>query len=458
MWLKSYVGNKPLGIAALAVALFSLLPGPLAYAADAFSSSLASPTQSSTAAWQLLAGALIWLMPAGQAMLAAGLTRAKNASHTTFMTFFGCAIAVVAFWAGGFAVVHGGSGFFLSHSDANSGNFSSFFWQASTVGVAVSIPVGALAERWSLKNFYVSALFVSLVLFPFFACWTWGGGWLARLGFVDVAGSGVVHALGGLFALAGALILGPRIGRYNRNGGVIPIPAHNIPLTLLGSFLLIVGWLGFNMVGAPESAATIAAVTILAGASGGITAATFMIMTTRKPDPTITINGLLAGLVASSAGAAYVSPVAAVIISIIASLLACVSVQVLDKWRIDDPVGAISVHGVGGLWGLLAVGIFANGDSVNGCLHGGWGQLGSQILGALVLVLWAGGVSWIFLKTLDWFIPMRVPPEVELEGLDISETGLIAYPDFHITSPHTGGFSSSLTRLTSQKEYEHEKN
>jgi Amt family ammonium transporter len=397
-------------------------------------------------------------MPGGLAMLAAGLTRAKNASHTTFMTFFGCAIAVIAFWAGGFAIVHGGSGFFLGRSASDSGNFSSFFWQASTLCVAVSIPVGALAERWSLKNFYVSALFISLVLFPFFASWTWGGGWLARLGFVDFAGSGVIHALAGLFALAGASILGPRIGRYNRDGGVIPIPAHNIPLTLLGSFLLIVGWLGFNMAGAPESAATIATVTILAGACGGITAATFMVMTTRKPDPTITINGLLAGLVASSAGAAYISPVAAVIISVIASLLVCLSVQVLDRWRIDDPVGAISVHGGGGLWGVLAVGIFANGGSVNGCLHGGWGQLGAQALGALVLILWAGGVSWLLLKILDWFIPMRVPSEVELEGLDISETGLIGYPDFQIISPHTGGFSSGLTRLTSRKEYEHEKN
>ncbi len=456
MWPKTYVSNKPLGIVALAVALSSVLPGPLARAADPSVPSLS--TQSATAVWQLLAGALIWLMPAGLAMLAAGLTRAKNASHTTFMTFFGCAIAVIAFWAGGFAVAHGGSGFFLNHADAGPRNFSSFFWQASTLCVAVSIPVGALAERWSLRNFYASALFLSLILFPFFAWWTWGGGWLARLGFVDFAGSGVVHAVGGLFALSGALILGPRIGRYNRDGAVIPIPAHNIPLTLLGSFLLVVGWLGFNMVGATESAASIAVVTILAGASGGITAATFMIMTTRKPDPTITINGLLAGLVASSAGAAYISPVSAVIISVIASLLGCVSVQLLDRWRIDDPVGAISVHGVGGLWGVLAVGIFANSDSVNGCLRGGWGQLGAQLVGLLVLALWAGGVSWIFLKTLDWFIPMRVPPEAELEGLDISETGLIAYPDFHISSPHTGGFSSSITRLTSRKEYEHEKN
>jgi Amt family ammonium transporter len=455
MPLKSSASNKALGIAALAVTLAGVLPGPLAFAADIPPPSLPAP--SPNAAWPLPAAALIWLMPAGLAMLATGLTRAKNASDTTFMTFFGCAVAIVTFWATGFALVHG-SGLFLNHVDANSDAFSRFFWQASILCVAVSIPVGALAERWSLKNFYVSVLFVSLVLFPLFACWTWGGGWLARQGFVDLAGSGVVHALGGIFALAGARILGPRIGRYNRDGALMPIPAHNIPLALLGSFLLVIGWLGFNIAGATDSAASIASVTILAGASGGIAAATFMIMTTRKPDPTITMNGLLAGLVASSAGVAAISPIAAVIIGAIAGLLVCVFIQLFDKWRIDDPVGAISVHGVGGLWGVLAVGIFANSESVKGCLHGGWAQLGAQALGALVLLLWAGGASFIFLKILDWFVPMRVPPEVELEGLDISETGLIAYPDFQITTPHTSFFSPSTSRLSSRKEYDHEKN
>ncbi|HVM62426.1 MAG TPA: ammonium transporter [Verrucomicrobiae bacterium] len=441
---------------ALAAALTSLLPGPLACAAD--SSPASTPMPSASGLLPFVPTALIWLMPAGLAMLAAGLTRAKNASHTAFMTFFGCAIAIIGFWIGGFAVVHGGSGFFLNRLAASPSDMASFFWQASTLCVAASIPVGALAERWSLRNFYVSVLFFSLITFPFFAWWTWGGGWLSRLGFVDSAGSGVVHATGGLLALAGALILGPRIGRYTRDGNLIPIPAHNVPLSLLGSFLLVVGWLGFNVARAPESAASIAVVTILAAAGGGIAAATFMIMTTRKPDPTITINGLLAGLVASSAGAPFISPTAAVIISVVAGLLACLAVQFLDKRRVDDPVGAISVHGVGGLWGVLAVGIFASQGSVTGCLHGGWSQLGAQLLGAAVLLVWAGGVSWIFLKTLDWFIPMRVPPEVELEGLDIPETGLISYPDFQIISSHTTGFSTPMPRLSSRREYDHEKN
>jgi Amt family ammonium transporter len=453
---KSDAFDKTPGIVALAAAFSCLLPGPLACAADPVPQPMPMPPTSGFSPFAAVA--LIWLMPAGLAMFDAGLTRAKNASLTTFMTFFGCAIAIVAFWIGGFAVAHGGSGFFLSHLDAGPGGFASFFWQASTLCVVASIPVGALAERWSLKSFYVTVIFLSLILFPFFACWTWGGGWLARLGFVDFAGSGVVHAVGGLLALAGASIIGPRIGRYNRDRALVPIPAHNIPLSLLGSFLLAVGWLGFNVARDSESAASIAVITILAGASGAITAATFMIMSTRKPDPTITMNGLLAGLAASSAGAPCFSPTAAVIISVVAGLLVCVSVPILDKRRIDDPAGAISVHGIGGLWGVLAVGIFANSDSVKGCLHGGWGQLGAQLLGLLVLVLWAGGGSWVFLKTLDWFIPMRVPPEVELEGLDIPETGLISYPDFQITSPHTSRLSVAMPRLSSRKEYDHEKN
>jgi ammonium transporter, Amt family len=374
------------------------------------------------------------------------------------MVLFGCAISVVAFGIAGFAMMHAGRGFFLRHLGSDPHTLGSFFCQAATVCVAATIPVGALAERWSLKNFYCCMAFVSLLLFPLFALWTWGGGWLAGLGYVDVAGSGIVHGLGGLFALAGALVLGPRIGRYNRNGSVVPIPAHNIPLTLLGCFLLMVGWLGFNVVRAPESAAAIAVATILAGASGAIAAAIFMVMTTRKPDPTIAMNGLLAGLASSSAAAGHVSPAAAMIIGVIAGLLICLLVPVLDRWRVDDPVGAISVHGGGGLWGVLAVGIFAHSESVKGCLHGGWGQLGAQFIGIAVLLLWGGGFSWIFLKIVDKFIPMRVAPEVELEGLDIPETGLVGYPDFQVVSPHTSGFSAGMVPLSSRREYDHEKN
>jgi ammonium transporter, Amt family len=448
MRLKSHTFKK-FGILALAGTL-GVLPGPTAHAVEI---AIEPPTvEYPVMLWQFLTGSLVFLMPAGLAMLATGLTRAKNASHTAFMTFFGCAIAIVGFWIAGFAVMRGGNGFFLRYLGNDPDKYGPFFWKAALLCVTASIPVGALAERWSLKNLYLCTLFVSLLLFPLFALWSWRGGWLARLGYVDFAGSGVVHGVGGLFALAGATVLGPRIGRYNKGGGVVPITAHNIPLSLLGCFLLAVGWLGFNAGHGPESAVSIATVTILAGAAGAVAAATYMIMTTRRPDPTITLNGLLAGLVASSASAAHISPSAAVITSAIAGLLVCVSVQFFDRWRIDDPVGAISVHGVGGLWGVLAVGIFANSDSVKGCLHGNWGQLGVQALGCAVLLLWAGGFSWIFLKIADRFIPMRVAPEIELEGLDIAETGLVGYPDFQLVSPHTSGFSGGLTRRTPKGE------
>ncbi len=448
MRLKSHT-FKSFGVVALAVTLFSVLPGPTARAADISGpSSVVFPV----ALWQLLTGSLVLLIPAGLAMLATGLTRAKNASHTAFMTFFGCAIAVVSFWFCGFAIMRGGTGFLLRYLGDDPGKYGPFFWQAALLCVTVSIPVGALIERWSLKYFYLGVLFISLLLFPIFASSAWHGGWLALRGYVDFAGSGVVHALGGLFALAGAVVLGPRIGRYHRGGGIIPITAHNIPLSLLGGFLLAAGWLGFNAGNGPDSAASIATVTILAGATGAIVAATYMIMTTRKPDPTITLNGLLAGLVASSASASYISPTAAVIISAVAGLLVCLSIQFFDRCHIDDPVGAISVHGVGGLWGVLAVGIFANSDTVKGCLHGHWGQLGSQTLGCVTLLLWAGGFSWIFLKLADKFVPMRVAPEIELEGLDIPETGLLSYPDFQLVSPHSGGFSGGMTRRTPRNE------
>jgi len=435
---------KMFGILALAVTPIGVLPGPAAHAAEIV---LEPPTvENPIALWQFVTGSLVFLMPAGLAMLATGLTRAKNASHTAFMTFFGCSIAIFGFWIGGFAVMRGGSGFFLRHLGNDPGKYGPFFWKAALLCVTASIPVGALAERWSLKNFYFCILFMSFLLFPLFALWAWHDGWLARLGYVDFAGSGVVHGVGGLFALAGATALGPRIGRYSKGGALIPITAHNIPLSLLGCFLLAIGWLGFNAGRGPESALSIATVTLLAGAGGAIVAATYMIMTTRRPDPTITLNGLLAGLVASSASAAYISPTAAVITGAIAGLLICVSVRFFDSRRIDDPVGAISVHGVGGLWGVLAVGIFANSDSVKGCLHGDWRQLGVQALGCAVLLLWAGGFSWIFLKIAEKFIPMRVTPEIELEGLDIPETGLVGYPDFQHVSPHTSGFSGGLTR------------
>ena len=366
------------------------------------------------------------LIPAGLALLAAGLTRSKNATHTGFMIFLGGAIAVLGTWAVGFGVMTG-SGYFLRQTST----YEHFFWRAIQASIVVAIPAGALAERWSLKSFFVYSLFAAIVLFPVAVLGSW---WV-----LDFAGAGHVHVVGGFSALAGAVVLGPRIGRYNREGALVPIPAHNVPLALLGCFLLTTGWLGFNTGRAPEAVAHLATVTLLAGAAGAVAAAMVMIFSTRRPDPTITMNGLVAGFVASSAGVAHISPAAGVIIGAVAGGLVCFVVQFLDRLRVDDPVGTISAHGVAGLWGVVATGIFANRSGVCGALHGGWGLLGTQVLGGVVLAIWAFGISWVFFKIIGNFLPLRVPPEVELEGLDLTETGVVSYPEFQRHNTYGNG-------------------
>ena len=395
----------------------------------------------------LMARALIaLLMPAGFALLVAGLCRAKNAAHTIFMTLFATVMAVAGFWICGFSLSQcGGAGWLLRNRGHDAGLFGDFFLSLPFVTVATCIPIGALAERWRLKNFYVYAAFMSMLLWPLTARWAWNDGWLAHLGighgFVDVAGSGVVHATGGLCALAGAIVLGPRLGRYNKRGLANPLPAHNMPMALFGSFLLAVGWFGYNTLRSSSSAFSLGLIltaTALAGAGGAIAAAIYMVMRTRKPDPTIVANGWLAGLVASSASAGFIGPTAAFIVGAVAGLVVCLSINWFDKMLIDDPAGAISVHGLGGLWGLIAGGLVSKGGDgwngvagpVTGLLRGGGGaQLLAQIIGCLVLMVWAFGASWLFFKLVDRFVPMRVQPEAEVEGLDILETGVQGYPD-----------------------------
>ena len=386
---------------------------------------------------------LALLMPAGFALLATGLCRDKNAAHTMFMTFFGSVIAVAGFWICGLALTNstfGISHLFLRNRAYDPDLYLAFVSFLPAVIVATCIPIGALAERWRLKSFYVYALFMSMVLFPLFVHWTWGGGWLATFGrgFVDVGGSGIVHALAGLCALAGVLVIGPRHGRYSKSGAINPIPAHNVPLALLGNFLLSVGWFGFNAIrsldaGSASNIDLVATTTALAGAGGAIAAAAYMIITTRRPDPTLVANGLMAGLVASSASVGLVGPNAAFLIGAVGGLLVCLAVSRLDRFRVDDPVGAIAVHGLGGLWGVLAVGLFAHGvfgasANVRGLFRGDAGQALAQIVGCGALLIWAFGGSWVFFKLLDRIVPLRVEPEVEMEGLDSPETGLLGYP------------------------------
>ena len=438
--------------------------------------------------WTLLTGFLVMFMQAGFALVETGFCRAKNAAHTMFMNFFIYPIGIVGFWLVGFALMFGGAasvpnfgglmaqgfgkefaislfgkefglwgtkGWLLSGIAYDTTVFTLFLFQLVFMDTAATIPTGAMAERWKLSAFVIYGFFMTMFLYPLFGNWAWGGGWLANLGvnfglghgYVDFAGSGVVHAVGGLCGLAGAMVLGPRIGKYNRDGSPNVLPGHNIPMAVLGTFILAFGWFGFNpgsTLGASGGGnlriGVIATVTMLASASGALAAAFYTWWRTGKPDPTMACNGMLAGLVAITAPSGFVGANAAILIGAIAGILVCLSVQLLEKWHVDDPVGAISVHGTCGLFGVLSVGIFADGTfgvgwngvagAVKGCLYGDWGQLAAQLIGCATLIVWAFGVSWVFFKVLDRVMGLRVPPEVELEGLDLAETGVLAYHGF----------------------------
>ncbi|MDB5292666.1 MAG: ammonium transporter [Phycisphaerales bacterium] len=437
---------------------------------------------------------LILLMQAGFALFETGLGRSKNAAHTMSMTLLAYALGVTAFWACGYAIMCGGAG--SRHAVGSWGQFSDipllstlfgarigghwwgfagakgFFLTGGTPGtadhdmvitgflfmmlymsVAATIPTGAMVERWRFKSFCFFTLLVGAVIFPLYGCWMWGGGWLAALGkhltlghgALDYAGSSVVHLLGGTLALAGVLQLGPRVGKYDEDGNPRPIFGHNVPMVLLGTLLLAFAWFGFNtshsFAAADGRAGVVAVNTALASVAGALAAAMFMALIYGKPDPSVMCNGMLAGLVASCAACAYVEPWAAFLIGAIAGVLAAFCVLFLERRGIDDPVGAISVHGIGGLWGMLALGLFANGTfghgthgvdgPVRGLFYGDAKQLIAQIIAATVCVAWAFGTGALAFRLISlWLGSNRVPIEVEIAGLDIPEMGAPGYPEF----------------------------
>jgi ammonium transporter, Amt family len=426
--------------------------------------------------WLLVTGFLVMFMQAGFALVEVGFTRAKNAMHTMSMNFMVYAIGIVGFFLVGFGIafgglgtvgvsnlgglaplsneigitigdttwgIMGGTGFALTGSAYDVGVIAFFLFQLVFMDTTATIPTGSMAERWRFKPFVIYALFISAILYPFYANWAWGGGFLAQLGYVDFAGSGVVHSIGGWAALAGAIVLGPRIGKFNKDGSSNAILGHNQILALVGTFILAFGWFGFNpgsTFGASGNGGLrigiIAVVTLLASGFGAVAAMLYTWRTEGKPNPGMMANGMLAGLVAITAPSGFVGPIAAMVIGLIAGVLVCLSVAFFDRIRVDDPVGAISVHGVNGLWGVLAVGIFADGTAdyggwkVTGLLYGNVDQFKNQVIGAIVAFVWAFGGAYIFFKVLDRFVKMRVSPEDELAGLDIPEMGLAGYvPD-----------------------------
>lgn len=395
--------------------------------------------------WTLVAAVLVFFMQAGFALVETGFTRAKNAINIMMKNLMDFSIGSLAFWAVGFGLMFGisktgwigTSGFFLSDFKPGSDPWVLAFWMFQVVfcATAATIVSGAMAERTKFSGYLLYSVFISALVYPVFGSWAWGSlfhgnGWLENLGFIDFAGSTVVHSVGGWAALAGTIVLGPRIGKYLDNGGIRPILGHNIPIAALGVFILWVGWFGFNpgsTTAANKDIAMIFVNTNLAAA----TAAVFAMFTSwikfGKPDAGMSLNGALAGLVAITAGCANVSPLSSIIIGAIAGIIVVFSVIFFDRIRIDDPVGAISVHGVNGAWGTLAAGIFnIGGTSLK--------IIGVQLLGIVACFIWTFLVAYILFKIIDKTIGLRVSPEEEAKGLDHSEHGGNAYPDFAVST------------------------
>ena len=390
--------------------------------------------------WTLVAAALVFFMQAGFAMVEAGFTRAKNAINIMMKNLMDFSMGSLAFWAIGFGLMFGASkgwigtsGFFLSDFKVGGDPWVLAFWMFQVVfaATAATIVSGAMAERTKFSGYMVYSVFICAIIYPIFGSWAWGGlfnggGWLEKLGFIDFAGSTVVHSVGGWCALAGAIVLGPRIGKFTKDGKVRPILGHNLPLAALGVFILWLGWFGFNpgsTTAATKDIAMIFVNTNLAAAAGAVLAMFTSWIKIGKPDIGMSLNGALAGLVAITAPCANVTPLSAVIIGAIAGIIVVMSVFFFDKIKVDDPVGAISVHGVNGAWGTLAAGLFNIGGTSGKII-------GVQILGIVACFVWTFCTAFILFKVIDKTIGLRVSADEEREGLDYSEHGGNAYPDF----------------------------
>jgi Amt family ammonium transporter len=451
--------------------------------------------------WVLIAGFLVMFMQAGFAMVEGGLCRAKNSSHTFAMNFMIYPLGCLAFYVYGFALGWGnwwngpvppgwyaslGPGVSILNEgwglDGADGVFkygiigtkgwclagvedvsvlALFFFMMVFMDTTATIPTGVMAERWAWKNFCLYGLWVALP-YCIYANWVWGGGWLAQAGknwslghgAVDFAGSGVVHTMGGIIGLAGGIFIGPRIGKYGPDGKPRPIPPHSIPFAVIGTFILAFGWFGFNpgstLAGTDLRISAVVVNTMLASVTGALGTMFFLTATGKKPDPSMLCNGMLAGLVAITAPCAFVDSWAACVIGAVAGVLVVLSVKFFDRLGVDDPVGAISVHGTNGLWGVISVGIFATGkygagwngvirdewvqkagvDGVRGILYGDASQLMAQLVNAAVVIVFGFLMAWVWFTISNLITPIRVSREVELEGLDGPEMGVLGYSGF----------------------------
>jgi ammonium transporter, Amt family len=476
-------------------------PKDVSAAVDAVAQSASHSMFSINFVWVLIAGFLVMFMQAGFALVETGLIRAKNASHTMSMNFMVYGLGMLGFFVCGFAFMCGGmngtaiggpvtlggvptlhsmltvgsavngdhgwgllgtTGFFLSGNGYDAAAVVLFLFMMVFMDTTATIVTGACAERWSFKSFFIFSIIIGAFIYPVFGCWVWGGGWLAQLGYrlglghgaVDYAGSGVVHLQGGALALITAILIGPRIGKYSADGKVNAILPHDIPMVQLGTFILAFGWFGFNagssLAGGDGRIGIVAVNTMVAGMSATVSGVIYMWLRYGKPDPSMMCNSMLAGLVAITSPCAFVTPMGAFTIGAIAGVLVVVSVFFFDKVKIDDPVGAISVHGVNGAWGLIAVGLFSDGSygqgwngvgatdylgvagrGVTGLFYGDSKQLVAQVIETVVGLGWnviVGGLAfWVIGKVLG---SNRVSAAVEIAGLDVPEMGLPGYPEF----------------------------
>lgn len=431
--------------------------------------------------WVLITGFIVMFMQFGFAAVEGGFTRAKNASHTFAMNFLIYPLGMIGFFICGFAFMFGGvgalgtlggydglnhefainiaghsfgligyKGFFLS-GVYDVAVFTLFLFQMVFMDTTATIPTGAMAERWKYSSFFIYGLIVGSIIYPIYGNWVWGGGWLATLGtnfglghgHLDYAGSSVVHLTGGVLAFVGAKMIGPRLGKFNKDGSPNAIPGHNIPIGILGSFVLAFCWFAFNagssLAGGDLRISVAAVNTMIASATGALAATLYMwLFKTKKPDPTMMCNGLLAGLVAITAPCAFVNVESAALIGLISGILVIeVTFFIEGKLKIDDPVGAIAVHGANGAWGCLALGLFADGTygdglngvagTVKGLFYGDAGQLFAQFIGVATNLIYVGIIGWVVFKLIDVTVGNRVPADAELRGLDIPEMGVEGY-------------------------------
>ena len=457
--------------------------------------------------WTMVAGFLVMFMQAGFALVETGLTRAKNAAHTMGMNFLVYAIGIIGFYFVGFGLQMGGVGAVFGEAAIlakeytvtlfgkpfglfgmtgfglhpislfTSGVAATFLFQMVFMDTTATIPTGAAAERWKITSFVIFSFVISTIIYPVYANWVWGGGWLSQIGVnfglghghVDFAGSSVVHMTGGVMALVLAKMIGARAGKYGPDGRIHPIAPHSIPQVMLGTFILAFGWFGFNagstLSGMDTRLAVVATNTMLASATGAFGAYLYVKAKWGKADPSWLANGMLAGLVAITAPCAFVSAWAAALIGVIAGVLVVVAAVFIDtKLKIDDPVGAAAVHGVNGAWGIIALGLFANGtygqglngvaNGVTGLFYGDAGQFIAELIGISANILYVAPVAALAFFIIGKLVGNRVALEDEINGLDLSEMGVLGYssdagpmPSGHPSSPAALGASPASKSL-----------